>query len=402
MKTTHSLLAALMLLLAIPTFSQEDIRSEIMNYHESDFNFINKARRLLGNHIKDGNTVEAAKVKDTLLDEYNGEVLETFYNWEYIFLLYSLGEYDTLLNFMEVVDFDNSVSSNVSTSAQTDNLGTLLRENMLAYYDIIEIDIKESIEDAMSRDFLLLMLQDIAHITPPRSQEREEHTQNINKLANQYLKNHPDSPYDKTVREQIRFEFAEANWGFYWDFGFGVGINNGKLGENLNGTGFGMEMILEYRYKKVLGQFELGFTSKALSNDISVNNTTWMRESYATIGSYTLNAGYLLLENKRWSIYPLAGIGYANVEADSEDYKEDPRLKKLRINSFYPQVGVGIDFKFFMPDPYTSVKSPLGRFSLQYKYKMFNFENDNPLFQGHQHVIMFTYGIGGRPMKRKM
>lgn len=402
MKTAYPLLIALLLLTAIPTFSQEDIRSEIMNYHESDFNFVNKARRLLGTHIKDGNVLEAAKVKNALLDEYNGEVLKAFYNWEYIHLLYAIGEYDTLMDFILDVDFNKSVSANVSTSAQTDNLGQVLRESILAYHDIVEIDINEVVEGDANKDFLILMLNDIAHMSPANSSERRAHIENINKLANLYLKNHPDSPYDKIVREDIRFEFTEADWGFYWDFGFGPGINNGKLGEILNGTGIGMEMILEYRYKKVLGQFELGFMSKSLSNDINVNNTTWMRESYSTIGTYTLNAGYLLLENKRWSIYPLAGIGYANVEADSEDSKEDPRLKKLRINSFYPQVGICIDFKYYMPDPFTSIKSPFGRLSLQYKYKIFNFEKDNPLFQGHQHVIMFTYGIGGRPIKRKM
>lgn len=400
MKASHTLLLALLLFVALPSFSQEDTRSEIMNLPESDFNFVNKGRRLLGTYIKDGNIIEAKKIKDALLDEYNGELTEAFYNVEYIHLLYALGKYDVLLNYIEVIDFDKHVSSNVSTSAQTDKLRTILFENTAAYNDIMAIDIKEKVEDEMEKDFLLLLLFDIADTSRRGTTEAQAHTEEANKLSNVYLAKYPNSPYDDFVRKHIRFEFKDADWGFYWDFGFGGAVNSGELRSSIGGGGFGATMGLEYRYKKALGQFNIGIADSKLAKDININNTIWREGSSSTNASFALNAGYLLLENKRWSIYPLVGAGYSSIYADNEQTKEDPKLKKLKLNTFYPEAGFGIDFKLYIRDPFTMERSPFGRLSLKYKYKMYNFERKDPIFKGHQHFITLSYGLGGRPEKR--
>lgn len=400
MKATHTLLLALLLFVALPSVSQEDTRKEIMNLPESDFNFVNKARRLLGTYIKDGNMIEATKIKDALLDEYNGEITEAFYNVEYIHLLYALGEYDVLLNFIDVIDFEKHVSSNVSTSAQTDKLRTILFENTAAYNDIMAIDIKENVENEMEKDFLLLLLFDIANTSRRGTPEAQAHTDEANRLSNAYLAKYPNSPYDEFVRKHIRFEFKDSDWGFYWDFGLGGSVNSGDLRNSIGGGGFSATMGLEVRHKKVLGQFNFEIADSKLAKDIDINNTTWRMGSTSTNTSFVLNAGYLLLENKRWSIYPLAGVGYSTIYADNEQTKEDPNLKKLKINTFYPDVGFGIDFKLYISAPYSMEKTPFGRVSLKYKYKMYNFERKDPIFKGHQHFITLSYGLGGRSQNR--
>lgn len=400
MKTKHSLFLALLLIVTLPTFSQEDTRSEILNLPESDFNFVNKARRLLGTYIKDGNIVEATKVKDALLDEYHGELSEAFYNVEYIHLLYALGEYDTLANFMEIINFEQLVSSNVKTSSQTDNLRDILFENTIAYNDVIAIDIRENVEDDMVRDFILLVLNDISDTSRRGTPEWQAKMDNTNKLASEYLAQHPDSPYDEFVRKHIRFEFKDADWGFYWDFGLGGTINGSELRNSIGGGGFAATMGFEYRYRTVLGQFNIEIADSKLAKDININNTTWNKNSSSTNVSFALSAGYLLLENKRWSIYPLAGAGYASIYADGEQTKENPNLKKLKINTFYPEVGFGIDFKSYYTEPFTMERSPFGRVSLKYKYKMYSFDRKDPIFKGHQHFITLSYGLGGRPQKR--
>lgn len=397
MKLKHIFILAALLLVAAETFSQEDIRREIMNYQESEFTFVNKARRLLGTHIKDGNIIEAAKVRDTLLDEFNRKIDEAFYDSEYIHLLFALREYEQLSVFMQLFDINQKVSQNVYTSAQTDNLGTILRENSLQYKDIISIDIKENVDNEMERAFLILLLSEISHHFNSQA-EREEHTEIINKLANEYLANYPDSPFDKVVRDNIRFEYGEANWGVYWDFGVGFGINERGLKNTIGNTGFGMEMIVEYRYKKMLAQFDMSFVNSRLQRDVDINNTTWYKDASSSLGSFVLNAGYLVFENKRWSLYPLAGVGFASITASIDDTKEDPMLKKLKLNTFHSQVGMGVDFKLLMPG---KPKNPIGRVSLKYKYKIYNFEKTNPLFEVNQHTVSLTYGIGGRPLERK-
>lgn len=397
MKLKHLFILVVFLFATVETFSQEDTRSEIMNYQESEFAFVNKARRLLGTHIKDGNIIEATKVKDVLLDEFNGAITEAFYNSEYIHLLFALREYEQLLVFMKQLDINQKVSQNVYTSAQTDNLGTLLIENTLQFNDIFAIDIKENVDDEMDKAFLILLLSEMAYYSPSQS-ERNEHTESVNKLANEYLANYPDSPYEKVVRENIRFEFGEAKWGFYWDIGIGPVLNNGELKNTFGNSGFGLDMGFEYRHRQLFGQLEIGLVASSLKKDIEINNTIWQKSSSATFATFALNAGYIPFENRRWSIYPFAGIGFSAISAPTEDTKNDPNLQSLKLNTFSPQIGMGVDYKLYSSK---SKKSSYGRLSLRYKYKIYNFEKTNPLFQGNQQSITLSFGFGGRPLERK-
>ena len=158
-------------------------------------------------------------------------------------------------------------------------------------------------------------------------------------------------------------------------------------------------MLLEYRHRKLMGMIGFGFSGQRLKKDLQINNTIWEEESSATFGFGYLNAGYLVFENNRWSIYPYAGIGGGGFSADEQDIKEDQNLKNLKLGTFFTQVGIGFDFKFaggHYYNPYGTIGTLGSRVSLKYTYRMLQLERKDPLLKGHQHLITLSYGIGGR------
>lgn len=393
------------------SFSQNDsLRSQIMNYEQSGHDFLDKGRRLLKEHFSQSDMITVKEVKDMLIKENNGNVYNTFYPIELIYILYWTEEYDELIDFIKQVDFTLPVSNSVRILAQTDNLFSTLYQHTVDYKDLLLVFIKESQVSEMDKEFLVLQLEDIlrAGQNAGRMDLESEHTEYINELSDQFLEKYPDSPYDTIIRETIRYKYEPSPWAAYWDFvGFGTVIPTGSLGDYFN-TGVSMEMAMDIRYKKLVGIFGFGFSGHSLKNDIHINRVVWPNKSSATLGIGYLNAGYLLLDTKRFSIYPFMGAAYSGFSADEDIIKETPELDKLKLNSWSTQAGIGFDFKFKINTPYSfyydmGTADAGSRISVRYTYRMPNYGRNlesvsgiNQSLDGFTHSIMVSWGLGGR------
>jgi len=399
--------------LSMKSFSQNDsLRNQILNYEQSSHELLDKGRRLLMDYFVKSDLFKAKEVKDLLLKENDGNVYNTFYPIEYIYILYWTEEYNELLDFIKQVDFRHPVSSSVRILAQTDNMFSTLFQKTAENKDLLLVFIEESDVSEMDKEFLVLQLEDIlrAGQSDGRMDFESEQTAYINELSDSFLEKYPDSHYETIIRETIRFKFAPSPWAFYWDmFGLGVVVPTGNLGEYFN-TGGGMEMAFDIRYKKLVGILGFGFSGHSLNKDLNINNRVWTEESSATLGVGYLNAGYLLLDTKRFSIYPYIGGGYSGFSASEDVTKEIPELKKLKFNSWFPQAGIGFDYKFniFMPSYYGAGSDEnWSRISVRYTYRMPNFGtslegrgNVSQPMDGFIHSIMVSWGLGGRGTER--
>lgn len=401
MKRTTTTLCLLLLMTFTGLLAQEDsIRNRIMQYKESEYKFVNNGRRMLLDLLQQYKMKEADGVKATLLKAFGGNISELFYIGEYIHLLYWTREFDELLNYMKQVDLQEKVSNNVGVSAQTDRLFEKLFQHTVENKDLLIMDLNAAALNEMERDFLLLLLEDM--MAPHSSNEwgKTEQSAAINAMANRFLTDHPGSPYDDFVRRNIRFEMEEGDWGGYWDpIGLGAAHNQGNLSKQFS-HGPILEMCIDVRYKKISGMLGFGASWHTLKNDLPINQTVWKKEASSNLSFVYLNAGYLAIDSKRWSIYPFAGIGFTGFSAVQKDIDQDEKLKKLHLNSFFTQVGVGFDWKF--SSGYTLYGSLSGRVSLRYSYRMPRFNAPPQSMEGAQHIITLSYGIGGRDIRRKM
>lgn len=400
-----TLIGLFLLLLAGTNAQENDIKKEILSYKESEYDFVNKGRRLLIDNLQSLKLEEAIKIKDGLLKEFDGNVAEVFYAAEYIHLLYWTREFDVLLNYIKQVDLEQPVSNNVRISGQTDDFFKAVYGHTIENKDILEIDIKNWELSDMDRDFLLLLLKDIADSTPESWHDDMGKQIEINAQADRFLANYPGSPYETLIRENIRFVFKESDNGAYIDFGLGSTINQGGLSKQFT-NGIAVDISLEYRHRKLMGILGFGFSGQKLKQEMEINNTVWKKDASATLGNVYMNAGYLIHENRRWSIYPFAGVGYTGYSAVEDDTKEDKNLKKLGLNSFYVQMGAGFDLKIKSLSSFGNIKAMQpdsdSRISLKYIFRMPKFDRKDPLLSGSQHVITLSYGFGGRGKERDL
>lgn len=411
MKSKLFLITAFVALFSMKSFSQNDsLRKQIMNYEQSDHDFLDKGRRLLLENFIKSDMLKAKEIKDLLLKENGGNIYNTFYPIEYIYLLYWTEEYKELTDFIKQVDYTLPVSNSVRILAQTDNMFSTLLQQTLANKDILLVFIENSHVSDMDKEFLVLQLEDILRAGQSSGEMdfESEQTRHINELSDLFLEKYPNSPYDTIIRETIRFRFELSPWAFYWDVvGFGAVIPNGNLGEYFN-AGASMEMAFDLRYKKLVSIFGFGFSGHSLKKDIYINNVVWPKESISTLGMGYLNAGYLLLDTKKFSIYPFMGVGYSGFSASEETTKDVPELKKLKLNSWFSQAGIGFDYKFKIVEHYDyGIGDSSSRISVRYTYRMPNYDRSletlNGLTQpmdGFTHSIMVSWGFGGRGKNR--
>lgn len=214
-------------LFSLNSFSQNEkdsLRSEIINYEQSKHVFLDKGRRLLLDHFEKSDMFKVKEVKDLLLKENEGNVYNTFYPIEFIYILYWTEEYNELIDFIKQVDFTLPVSNSVRILAATDNMFTSLLQQTVENKDLLLVFIEESEVSEMDKEFLVLQLEDIIRAgLSNRIDLESEQTVYINELSDLFLDKYPDSPYDTIIRETIRYKFEPSPWAFYWDFlGFGA------------------------------------------------------------------------------------------------------------------------------------------------------------------------------------
>ncbi len=401
MKTKIFFFLSAFVLNTMASFPQDSLKTQIMQYRQSNHDFLDKGRRMLLDNFLKNDLQKAKKIKDLLLAENNKNVYEVFYPIEYIYLLYWTEEYKELIDFIKQVDFRQPVSNSVSILARVDNLFSSLFQKSTEHKELLTLSIDNSTESDMDKDFLVLQLEDILRAGQNTVIDYDsEQTAYINRLSDKFLEKYPDSPYEKIIRETIRFRFEPSPWAFYFDVGLGAAITSGGLAEYFD-SGGGMEMAFEMRHKKFVGMFGFGFSGHSLKQNIPINNTIWPDKASSTHSFLYINTGYLLLDNKQFSIYPYVGLGFGGISAGEKETKEMPELKKLNLNCFFPQTGLGFDFKFKASSPYYYSKEPSSRISVRYVYRMPQYEKKVSGMSGSTHNIIVSWGFGGRfPARR--
>ena len=88
-----------------------------------------------------------------LLKENEGNVYNTFYPIEFIYILYWTEEYNELIDFIKQVDFTLPVSNSVRIFAATDNMFTSLLQQTVENKDLLLVFIEESEVSEMDKEF---------------------------------------------------------------------------------------------------------------------------------------------------------------------------------------------------------------------------------------------------------
>jgi hypothetical protein len=367
------------------------LRSEILNYTDTNAVFIRNGRRMLTDKLINGDMEKVRQIKNSLLLAENEKYL-TFYPYEMRLLLYYLGEYDELLYTITSLDEKTMEEMRLKVKPGEDDLQERLQNGVRKNREKIEADISQQVENAENRDFLILNL----HYLTGGKEYPEITRESLNNDADTFLLKHPDSQYEAFTRENIRYKLVASNWGWGFEFFSGYGLCTGMLHDKFrSNVPFGVDFDIAYKKWTLYLRDYIGIGT--VHQDIALNNGVWPNATKANTIVPEASVGYNLTTRTGLCFAPFAGIGGLDfMPTDSQ--KSDSYYKQVgTADAFTYTVGLNVD----IPLGKTSGLNPVVSYNeegkwflrIRYGYVMPQFSARYSGFEGNMHYL--TIGIGG-------
>lgn len=327
-------------------FAQNDTLSvdqRIASMPLSPFERISKGRQLLSEEFEAGNMDEVRRIMNYLDTKVDDTGHLSLWNNERMMLYYWTKEYDKIILF--------SIQPKIGYSMQpivyppNDGLDRKIIDKTGENFNRLSEEISKKNFSEDTNSFLRLLLMRLLLDREERFVALEE----VNKGAEDFIRDYPASPLCATVKEEILYTFVLSDWGFGMSFSGGYASTFGNIDDVFDIKGnFGIN--INAYYKRFAFSFMIQPYFGKLLQDIPVNDTRWEKGEASNLVSFGLTAGYSILNNKRFRITPFAGIvlSTAGPEKDLED--DNPGLKDISLGPCFSGV-FGVNTEIKLNDP---------------------------------------------------
>lgn len=378
--------------------AQDPVRSEILNYKDSNSVLINNGRKLLLEKLLAGDYEKVKEIREYLHGAINEDDYIIFYPYENWLIDYWVSDYAPLLSLSGPPARRRKFIYHRKIQPEADLLIPKITGKTIDSFDVVSSFIEQAPLAQADKDFLLLNLkclikvEDTGYIS----------TDSVNLLADRFLQAYPGSKYEKFVRENIRQVYKPSNWAFTFEFFSGYGLFTKEL-HNLYTNNIPIGIAFDIYYKRWLLYLRdyIGFS--LTKKDIGYNGGTWPRRSQVRIFLPEASLGYVLLDTKHSKLAPFAGISFPDVSPTEHDLDKDPFLKKTEL-AFKPAFTAGIhyDLKIGRPrGPVVAMHEENYSFlRLRYSFVLPQYEKKYAGITGNIHSVTLGFGGFGRRIKR--
>lgn len=198
-----------------------------------------------------------------------------------------------------------------------------------------------------------------------------------------FLDEHPGSPYEPYVRRILDQRYERGGVGTGCFFFVGPSFFSGKLSKYFNDTWhIGAELSLSYSKALLIAGFGGGL-SRPIKAPFTYNEFDYTRETTTRSGFGHALVGYVVLDNKRIRVAPVAGFGGVGFSANGDNG-----------NVTFPgrQVALDFDWKFFRSEEVWDYPSAFAAkfhesywaLRLRFGYETLFNSNDDATFGGSQ------------------
>lgn len=371
-------------------FAQNGIEREIRNLPDTPSDIITKARRLLRTEFENGNLLKVKVLKEYIMDSLHNDSVIGLSEHEQILLHYWTQDFSKILA-QSIIPVKNEFQGCVIfvPYSPAEPLLHVLKEKTHKHSDTLFSFVEASLFPQEDKDFLKLHIHSVLFDTRHRGYydskdlpSRDE----LNQLADTFLKEYPDSKYENYVRSNIRVVYGRTETAVAVDFSIGVGIFNGQVDDSFE-TAFMAGFGLEYNYRNlgVLGRVNFG--DSRTKKDIVINDK-FVKKGLAFRPLYMdLGASYAVFENDVLKIAPTAGIGFASIFPLQKTVDENAELKDAETGlNFAYSFGLNTDFKL------GSIMNDAFYWPLRFRYGYTALDFKGSGIRGGIHTI--TVGMG--------
>jgi hypothetical protein len=319
-----------------------DILREITSYRETDAGVIAKARSLLLDCVREGDTARGRPVLAYLRDHYRGSRYVPLWAAERFLLSYWESDYRPILNpsrldALDTLEYENSVTP--PRDLLMDDLRDALRP--------LRNDLRAAIGRApLTREesgFLVLFLESLL------GDRRDPDVQAaLNEDADAFLSENRGSRYAPFVRRDIRYVLRESRWGHGFTAGAGAGAINGNLGKLFNGMGafdvgydMGVRQLVADLDGVVYFRISVGLGGKVRMP--FTYDGDWEKGAKQDVAIPELSVGLAVFESDLVQIAPFGGISgilFSPPSGASGNFTDN-----LELDLFSLSAGLNVDWK---------------------------------------------------------
>ncbi len=395
-----SVLIVSLLLFALMGYCQSNrVKNEILNYNDSNVEFITKGRRYLIDKLMDGDMAKVKEIKNALLLNENDKYL-TFYPYEIRLILYLTGDYDELLYTVNSFDAIKADRMRLAIKPTQDNLMENLMATLHKKRTAIETNISAQVTNPENRDFLIMNLHYLMATKDNPDITREE----LNADADNFLSKHSGSKYVPYTRQYIRYKMVKSNWGYGFEMFSGYGLFTHNLRDKFaDNIPFGVAFDVSYKNLTLYLRDYIGIGST--HQDIALDGVVWPNNTKANTIIPEASLGYRIPTKNRFQFAPFAGIGGLDFSPTDNQKTEGYYNKASDISAFAYIAGLNLDFRLGK----TSGGVPLVSYNeegywfirVRYAYVMPKFGNSYSAFEGNMHYLTVGVSVFGRKLKRE-
>ncbi|MHB1049460.1 MAG: hypothetical protein ACYC09_05205 [Bacteroidota bacterium] len=384
-------------------FSQDDtlknLERQILSSEDTDAELLAKSRRSVLSAIQNGDIAKAREVFQFTQVRFDPRRVTVWWDRERLLIFYWLGEFESAL----------AEIRNPDTFGERRYSNTITPPDDLFFYDLKELThakksvLRQSIRSGVLRsdeaDFLYLFLD---FITGKRTDSREdsERQQNqLNAAADEFLKDHGDSPYAAFVRNHIRYVIVTSPYGYGFSVGLGQSSPTGDA-TSLFGNAFALAMEFDAAYNAFAAYAHLSLGAGSKTNRAFTYDGNWIKGLPINITAGDLSVGYAVYDFNGFRIVPTVGIGgYDFTPPETERTKPG---NDVSMSVFASVLTLHIDV------PVTASESPLVGYQEQSYWMIragishYFSHSSSSLQQGGLFLFTLSFGGFGRPLERDL
>lgn len=377
--------------------NESDIISPVYTRSEE----ISKSRRVLLDKFLEKDRIGIILEMDRLVMLDDKDYL-TLYPLEFWLLSYWLQDYKPILSSVKERDTSSLYNNGIiKIPPQRDYLTVKLLEKSKEERDDILNRLKEAELSEEEKLFLSMHLDYLLQDDTGRNIHQEK----LNQLADAFLSSYPGSEYADFTKKFIRIKYTVSDDGYVLSFFSGKFLFTGNLTDyykqpTLFGLSFeGFKNSWVYQLNITLGFCK---TKK----DMPGKNEVWPEGSKALGGNVDLAVGRRIVNNKIFSLAPLAGLGVFGLDPNTNTNKE-PEYKGGGIKTnIAGRIGFVADIKLSAEELprggfyHYYMSSTVPSIRIGYDYILTPLKNSFINYSGTVHRIIVGIGISQRKVQR--
>lgn len=394
------LLSLTLFVLAASLSAQNDsILKAIVNFGQSKSVLIANGRQLLLDSFMNDDFEKVREVREYLVTSVADDDYIAFYPAENWLLLYWTGEYNKLTGSIAAFDSAAIASFTHKIKPQEDLLYTKVRLRSVESREKLMKSVQSADLSDADRYFLCMNLDFLLSDDQAMTVTQDS----LNNAADIFLEDYPGTAYEEYTRKYIRIKYIPSKWGMAFEFFSGFGISTGQLPDYYkNNVPIGVAFDIMYKRFALYLRDYIGFSKT--TQDMFYSEGVWNKGSQVRVFVPEASLGYLLTDNRIFSLAPFAGISGVDFSPTEYDLNGNPDLEQFELGfSTAYTFGLNVDFKLARSGmPMVSYYGPEQAYwflRVRYSYNIIGFEKKYSV-DGNMHCI--TIGIGGlgRKMKR--